>query len=150
MYSLYALLGRSDALVDRPLDFPSAALVHLGGGVGMVPFTESLIDEMRARDARGPVAPFEFLLPAGWEWARRLSARTVVAYVEAEYIAGEGTESALVWRDEEVVQGPTSGVGAVRAALRMLGVSSSGGRDEFEVVGLGRFRTPSEWLVNLG
>jgi len=150
MYSLYALLGRSDALVDRSLDFPSAALVHLGGGVGMVPLTESLIDEMRARGPTNPVAPFEFLFPAGSDWARSLSVGTIVAYVEAEYIAGEGTESALVWRDGEVAEGPTSGVGTVRAALRALGVTAAGGRDEFEVVGLGRFRRPSEWLVNLG
>ena len=152
MYSLYALLGRSDALVNRALGYPSAAVVHLDAGIGMIPFTEALLDEMRALQggAATAVPPFEFLFPAGAEWARSLSLGTVVAYVEAEYIAGEGTESAILWRDGDVAEGPSSGVGAICRALRALGVVAAKGKDEFESVGLGRCRKPSEWLVNLG
>jgi hypothetical protein len=81
-----------------------------------------------------------------------------VTYVEAEFFGGEGHQAALVWdhgmRVLEVIEPePEAGApapplreGAINQALRRLGVSVATGEvDEFDTVGLGRFRSTEEW-----
>jgi hypothetical protein len=70
-----------------------------------------------------------------------LSHRGPVAYVEAEYFGGVGEQRATLWRD-----GVAEDLPALNEALRALGVRRTGGRDEFDTIGLGRHRTTQDWL----
>jgi len=152
MYCLYAVVGKSRELLTKDLEYPEAAVVHLGEGIGMVPLSEDLLQaiDRSAGSVPAPLEPgFEFLSRNVAAWVRALSRGATLAYTEAEFIAGEGTESAVVWRDGEVALGPLHGTGAVNLALRALGVKAPSGREEFEVVGLGRHRQPHEWLEDL-
>jgi hypothetical protein len=83
------------------------------------------------------------------------SARGPIAYVEAEYFGGVGTEAAAVWHAGDLALGPlletadplpTAGRSPISQALRRLGVSAHGYVDEFEAVGLGRCRYMDDWL----
>lgn len=122
----------------------------------MVPLSESWLQQVqrsaeqgaRASSVAGPVSDslFEFLSPTMEQWFRGLSTGTAIAYVETEYFAGEGFERAVVWRDGAPVLGPLDGAGAINRALKFLGVVAEPGREEFDVVGLGRHRTLEEWL----
>ena len=75
----------------------------------------------------------------------RLSTRSPVAYVEAEFWAGEGSQLSVVWRAGEVAQGPLYAPDAISVALRALGVRALGS-DEFDALGLGRHRAVDDWL----
>jgi len=120
----------------------------------MVPLTEAWLQHVQqtaaAFEGRGNVAaettPFEFLTATVDLWIRALSIGSAVAYVETEYFAGEGFERAAVWRDGAPVLGPLDGAGAINRALRFLGVVAEAGREEFDVVGLGRHRSLEEWI----
>lgn len=152
MYCLYGIVGKSRDLLHKSLEYPSAGVVHLGEGIGMIPLSEELLDAIEQDESLASVkskSGFEFLSAGVVELARRLSRGTMIAYVEAEFISGEGTESSVVWRDGTVVLGPLRGTGAVNRALRAMGVSAPAGREEFEVVGLGKHRSPRDWLKDL-
>ncbi|MFC7613506.1 hypothetical protein ACFQV2_07705 [Actinokineospora soli] len=77
------------------------------------------------------------------------SALGPVAYVEAEYFGGHGSQAAQVWDGGEAVLGPDVDPSAgtpISQALRRLGVARGPDGDEFDAVGLGRHRDPEDWL----
>jgi HEAT repeat protein len=76
-------------------------------------------------------------------WPIRASRGTTVARVSADYFGGTGSQSATVWSDGEVVADNVD----VNAALRHLGVEKSGGQDEWDSVGLGKFRRTETWAA---
>ena len=152
MYCPYAIVGKSRDLVHKSLEYPGAGVVHLEQGIGMIPISEELLNAIeQGETSLGATEEpgFEFVSEVVLTWARRLSKGTTLAYIEAEFRSGEGTESAVVWRDGKVVLGPLQGTGAVNRALRTLGVSVPSRREEFEVVGLGKHRSPEAWLADL-
>jgi hypothetical protein len=80
----------------------------------------------------------------------RLSAGSALAYLETAYSGPDGTQSAVVWRDGQVVMQPVSldaSVGRpaqfwpINAALRALGVMARPTEDEFTVFGLMAYRS---------
>jgi len=152
MYCLYGIVGKSRDLLHKSLEYPGACVVHLERGIGMIPISEELLYDIEQDDSSLDATKehgFEFLSNVLSAWVQSLSQGTTLAYLEAEFISGEGTESAVVWRDGVRVLGPLRGTGAVNRALRTLGVSVPSRREEFEVVGLGRHRSPEEWLEEL-
>ena len=154
MYSLYAILGRTDDLEPKPRSFDNARCVRLGGALSMVPLSEPLVSEIdEASGGSGGgngVEAFEFLSPGVEAWARALSIDTAIAYVETEYFAGEGFERAGVWSHGKLTLGPLEGAGSINTVLRALGVQPPPGIEEFELVGLGRHRSLEEWLQEDG
>ncbi|MER6666309.1 hypothetical protein ABT256_17340 [Amycolatopsis japonica] len=78
----------------------------IGQGLSLMPVTETRFDTG--------------LLP-------ECSEHGAVAYVEAEYFGGAGTQFAQVWEGGETILGPLY-------------------FDEFDAVGLGRHRSTDEWL----
>lgn len=153
MYSLYALLGRTNELEPKPRSFDNARCLRLGGALSMVPLFEALVAELDrssiptgARDAD----TFEFLTPGVEAWTQALSVDTAIAYIETEYFGGEGFERAGVWSQGQLALGPLEGAGSINQALRALGVRPAAGIEEFELVGLGRHRSLDEWLQEAG
>ena len=102
MYCLYGIVGKSRDLLHKRLEYPGAGVVHLEQGIGMIPISEELLNAIeQGETSLGATEEpgFEFLSEVMLAWARRLSKGTTLAYIEAEFISGEGTESAVVWRD---------------------------------------------------
>lgn len=76
-----------------------------------------------------------------------LSQAERVAYVEAEYFGGTGTQVAAVWDGGRLLWGPQRAErGPINEALRLLGVHRTRSRDEFECAGLDRHRYLEDWL----
>jgi hypothetical protein len=126
----------------------------LGSSLSMIPLSEDLIAEIqdsgRAPSGATVAGAFEFLLPGVEAWAQQLSSDTAVAYIETEYVGGEGFERAGVWSGGKIALGPLDGAGSINQALRALGVQPRAGIEEFELVGLGRHRSLDEWLQDTG
>ncbi|MBY0461358.1 MAG: hypothetical protein K2V38_28915 [Gemmataceae bacterium] len=70
------------------------------------------------------------------------------AIIETDYFGGTGSQSAAVYRGAVEVMPPEStelvrgriSIGPINKALRLLGVTGTGGRDEFDTVGLANHR----------
>jgi hypothetical protein len=143
-YSLIALVGRAATLAG------THTLVPLRFGLVLLPLTDEVV---RAHES--PAQP-PFIecdqLPAGVaEWARELSKKGPVAYIEAEYEAGDGWQAAVVWRHEQRIYGPERRArGPVNGALRLLGVAKGTATDEFEALGLGQQPTTTAWSIVRG
>lgn len=63
------------------------------------------------------------------------------ALMETDYVGGHGTQAAGVYDQARVVLAPERAPGSINRALRVLGVERGQHQDEFEALGLGRYRS---------
>lgn len=144
---LRAIIGEAGVLRQGFSDLPAVSLAH---DLALIPIET---------DAANPVGQFYGLTEP---WRERLVAASLsgpIAYIEAEFFGGRGTQSAIAWKDRVVTFGPvhtqtddgeeegytTSNELAINQVLRVFGIESERGRDEFDTVGLGRFRESRDW-----
>ncbi|MFK0194549.1 hypothetical protein [Kitasatospora sp. NPDC090308] len=150
-YYLEAVVAAEPLLRAAAADLPDAHVVPLRQGLALIPMTDALHDALT-----DPVAerlrPFQ-RLPRGFQHTLAAwSADGPVAYVEADIWGGTGDQYALAWTGGALTLGPLTdrtpvGPSAISRALRHLGVSGEGHRDEFDAVGLGRHRRTESWLT---
>jgi hypothetical protein len=145
-YIIEAVIGVGSLAGD--LGFPSAKVVALRQGLSLLPLTDALFDEIQtaAPNAGESLPRFEKLSTAVESWVRGLSSRGLAAYVEAEYFGGAGGQSAVAWRQGDVILEPVHSQDAINCALRLLGVDAGGEHDEFDAVGLGLRRSTDDWM----
>lgn len=70
----------------------------------------------------------------------RYSFRTRLAYIETDYFGGAGTQSGVLYENGKISVGPRSGEGTINFLLKELGVWHYPDRDEFDMLGLGKYR----------
>jgi len=123
----------------------------------LLPVTESYLDsEVLAHTI---ISPFMCLTHALWDSAVRWSSDCGVAYIETDYFGGIGTQQAIAWRDASIVFGPNTaetmvdrrskltrhyGGRPINDALAAIGVTTDKDMDEFDTLGLERFRSFDE------
>lgn len=128
----------------------------------LIPITHQVVVDHTSGDDSA-ILGFYDLTDGLAEWASALSRSVPTAYVDVESFGGTGFQAAIGWSDGEVVLGPLftqthAGEAeahyhipvngepmAVNAVLLWLGVSKGAAKDEFEAVGLGRFRHTDWW-----
>ncbi len=99
---------------------------------------------------------FEYLTVGLQELLLLASTDGPVAYLEAEFFGGLGTQAAAVWdsaypatgpvrHDSEVEPDVPATLWPFNTALRALGVRATETTDEFDVVGLGGYRCTEDW-----
>jgi hypothetical protein len=71
---------------------------------------------------------------------------TKVAYIEAEFFGGEGTQSSMIFENGNIVSDSIVSANAINLALQHLGVARLSFPDEFDALGLGRCRDTEQWL----
>ncbi len=145
-YVLSGVIARRETLATAV----GLVVVELPAGMALAPLARAfweergvaslpLIDAME----RGADVGEEFWRVA--EIFAQLSRRSPVAYVEAEFWAGEGTQASLVWREGVVSDDPLYAPDAISLALEELGVQALDS-DEFDALDLGRHRSVEQWL----
>ncbi|WET77736.1 hypothetical protein P3102_27160 [Amycolatopsis sp. QT-25] len=150
MYRLEAVVVTESARGELLDSIGRVRLVALGQNLFLLPLTEALFDT--------GVPGFGGLRTASTDFARLLaecSEHGAVAHVEAEYFGGVGTQFAQVWDHGKTVLGPLrlaedepapADGSPISQALRWLGVLKGEHFDEFDAVGLGRYRDTDDWL----
>jgi hypothetical protein len=162
VYILQAVVGSVRQLGKHQHEYPDAYVVTISQNIGLIPLTKGLRDTInQGADTRhfGTVDydGFIFLTTAIASWLSRISADGPVGYVEVECSGGPCQRSFSIWdrtslrhlaydddewlasRHYRPIHNP------VNQALRYLGASANGSRDEFEALGLGRHRSTEEW-----
>ncbi len=79
------------------------------------------------------------------EIGRALSESRKLAYIEAEYFGGQGSQASLQFANGLLVDPPLLNAEAINQVLRWLGVHCADDLDEFDTVGLGVHRDTEEW-----
>ncbi len=111
--------------------------------------------ELTAFIGVGSPPPGAFPLPQG-AWLLPLLAGNVpppaspVVFVTAEFWGGQGAQAATLYIDGLPPQPFETGYNAINQALRALGITAEctaeSNKDEFDSLGLGRYRRTEDWL----
>lgn len=153
MYVLEAVIAREPVLLALVERAGPATVVQLDQGFSMVPMTRA-VNSAVAVDDGAELDGFS-QAPAGFaDVLVACSAHGPLAYVEADFFGGVGSQYAQVWDAGRSVLGPLvmedadeppPGGNPISLALRHLGVVATGS-DEFDAVGLGRQRETDDWI----
>jgi hypothetical protein len=152
-YEIEALIGRGDILAKDLLGFVHARVIPLGQEIAIVPITRAFFEEvtgdaMATGEATDRCYGFRCLSRPLAALAERLSRIGLIGYIEAEFWGGVGTQWGIVWEHEKVTIGPyCHDLDAINKVLRKLGVQVAGANDEFDSIGLGRYRTTLAWVA---
>ncbi len=140
-YYLQAAIGKR---IDERISAPDGhvRIVSLSDEFSLVPITDELFD---ALGGGVPGPHFEKLSPAVEQWVKELSRFGPIAYVEAEFSGGVGSQSAVVYDSGAVIVHPIHSTDAINQALRHLGASKGDATDEFEALGLPMHRNTRDW-----
>ncbi|MDH6124340.1 hypothetical protein [Kitasatospora sp. GP82] len=153
-YELRALIATAELASVVAAEVRLARAVRLEQELALIPMTDALLAALHQPE--GAVVPGFGFFPGGF--GHRLGAWSKagpVAYVEADYFGGHGSQQAAVWVDGKIELGPLASApgepfpaegSPISRVLRRLGAHSSCGGDEFEAVGLGRHRHLEGWL----
>jgi hypothetical protein len=154
MYCLQAVIATDPVLRELAATMPEACIVPLGQHLSLLPMTDVLFDAVTLAGA--PELDGFWKAPAGFgHMVTTCSMTGPVAYVEADYFGGTGTQTVQVWDAGKVVLGPlhlaegepSPATGTpLSQALRQLGATKGNHFDEFDAVGLGRHRDTDDWL----
>src|SRR5690349_16229248 len=157
MHEIQALIGSDAATAAVTARWNQARRLELSDGFFIVPLQPALVRQ---------VAGSEWELP-DLEEADAGSALAVVvgplmdairsgpmldrlALVFTQYWGGSGNQAALLVSNEHETAEPTLGFGAINSTLSKLGVRADPERDEFETMGLGRWRSTETIFKNAG
>jgi hypothetical protein len=154
MYSLQAAIAADPVLRALAGGVERARTIPLGQHLMLLPMTDALFDAVTITGA--PDLEGFWKAPAGFGRALAdCSAHGPVAYIEAEYFGGIGTQCGQVWDGGTVVLGPMhlgerepfpADGSPISQALRRLGAAKGDHVDEFDAVGLSRHRETNGWL----
>lgn len=100
-YELNAVVGRFDLLRSRTAGIREAAGAPLRQRMGLVPVTEQLLE-----DLTGLLTGFTVMSPAFGQTLSHWSRTGPIAYVEADFHGGDGSQTAAVWKNGAKVLGP--------------------------------------------
>ena len=112
----------------------------------MLPFTDEFIEKHQI-----PFLPLtdegSELLPENIiKMCSALSNEKLLAYLEAEFFGGAGTQACALFENGKLKLGPKINESAINQALAILGVEKNASHDEFEAVGLNEHRDTNDWL----
>jgi hypothetical protein len=139
-YTLQAIIGKREVLEPVSKGFPS---IELDQDTMMIPLTKSL------RQKHGmpslPLTDGDEVPESVQSLCQALSSHGRVAYLEAEFFGGDGTQAALCAERGHLVGHQHVSPTAINAALSFIGVVRGDHRDEFEAIALGCKRSTEEW-----
>jgi len=141
-YVLHALIGKSETLKANGSLFQSARIVSLEQDIAIIPLTDKICEEV---GVSSEIENFYKLSPEIEKWAQRISTAGFVAYIEAEFFGGDGSQSAIAWNAGSRVLEPIHEQNAINRVLKLLGVDRKNAHDEFDAVGLGKHRDTNDW-----
>ena len=158
-HSLSAILGKESATTHFASRWVLATPIDLPQGLRLIPLTIRLhedIDELVNSHQPEPFDEFSYLSASVVEAIIQSSHAGALAYIETDYFGGVGSQAAVLWDGGKIASGPhkhtvygdvatqdskESGILAINLVLKNLGVWCKANQDEFDAIGLSRFRS---------
>lgn len=149
-HRITAVIGQREAIERlRDASAMDVPIVDLVGTLVIAPLDEAAIDAQTGLRPGARIDGFTYLSDVVEAALAAAAGPHAVAYIETSYFGGRGSQAAAVLGNggmllrsaRPVVAHVPTPEGPINAALRAIGVQATGGRDEFDTVGLGRFRS---------
>jgi hypothetical protein len=154
VHYIFAVVGNTRLSAEIAAQSGSPYVASLREDLSIVGLGDEQLDVLAGVNFDDCVAGFDHLNP---ELQRRLaeaSHRGDLVYLETQYTGGSGAQAAaffragrLFWSEYESSAVRITRSSPINRALRELGVIAKAGIDEFDTVGLTRFRTLSRFLA---
>ncbi len=146
MYVIEAIIGREKTLRENVGKYRNARVIPLSQGLALIPIVDELVEEIGSNDGECPEG-FSKLSLCIRKWAEHFAKHGTVAYVEAEFFGGVGTQSAIAWHEGRQALQVRFAQDAINQALKLMGVTiMEPATDEFDSIGLGSHRSTERWL----
>ena len=106
-HHIQAFISREELLREITQHYPTAIVIPLSQGFGMLPVTKPFYDGLP-----NPQHPdeadnrFLYLGPKLLQIGKAFSVKAPLAYVETEYFGGVGFQGAVVWANGQMIFGP--------------------------------------------
>ncbi|MCG7379133.1 hypothetical protein MH215_19135 [Paenibacillus sp. ACRSA] len=143
-YDFRGIVTSFDAMKRLKEKYTSTKIIPFYNELIVIPLTDELYDEINMN--QGTTMPnYEYLTDTISYYCIEISKFGLVAYIEAEYFGGTGSQNAMVWDSSQVIFEETLSQSAINRSLEILGVCKLQGKDEFDTVGLGRHRDIEDW-----
>ncbi len=147
-HHIAAIIAGADIAAAFAVAADAPAPTELPADLVIVPLSDRQFDRITGLRPGPYVADFAYLSTSLTKALSAASREGPVVYIETEYFGGTGSQAAAAFVDGEMVfadhdadtRDTKRRDGPINKALRLLGVPASGDRDEFDTLGLGRFR----------
>lgn len=138
-HSITAVIGSPDVIARVVSAAGCPQPISLIGGLQIAPLGHDQIDKLTALHPGEHVDGFNYLSAALRLALMNAVQEGTAAYIETDYFGGVGSQAATVFSDGSFAI-PEETTFPINAALRALGVRAAPGVDEFDTLGLSRFR----------
>jgi hypothetical protein len=143
-----AFIASRAALERIQQQFSKSQVVDLQQGLALLPLLNELYDAIPNEEDTDLVDKhFTFLTPKIVQLIIRHSEREPIGYFETEYFGGLGDQGAILGKDGKIIFGPEVGSGSINRMLALMSFESNGIQDEFDTIGLRRFRSNEAWIT---
>lgn len=163
---IQVVIGKEE-IIDKFQDkWIHAHKLLLKQGFALVPLTKDLFDditELVDNKQETQYVQFNYLNSSINELLKSESHKGALAYLETEYFGGSGVQVAILYKNQQINLGPLKtervwnqklmsyetipqGKNAINKVLEEMGVSKIGGKDEFDSVELGFYRSNGKIL----
>ncbi|WP_145053029.1 hypothetical protein [Paenibacillus xylanexedens] len=143
-YDFRGIVTSFDAMKRLKEKYTSTKIIPFYNELIVIPLTDEVYDEINMNQGT-TICNYDYLTEIISSYCREISKLGLVAYIEAEYFGGTGSQSAMVWDSSQVIFEETLSQSAINRSLELLGVCKLQGKDEFDTVGLGRHRNTEDW-----
>lgn len=132
-------------VVGRIVTGRALVAVDLRDGFRLIPLEDDDLDSL-GLDFTQTAQGFNYLSPELTRFCSEFSIHGPLAYIETEYFGGSGGQGAAAFRSGSFIPNfPLVTDDAINAALHCIGVVRSPELDEFDYIGLSRYRNTSDW-----
>ena len=152
MHAIAVILANKKITMEIADRFVLAKSLELSQNFGLVPLTDDLSDDLveLIDELDIPYEEFEYLNQSVVELLEDVSSLGKVSYIETDYFGGDGGQSSIIWENGKVIYGPilssNNNTTPINDALKILGVRVVERNDEFDEVGLGKYRSTEKWF----
>ncbi|MFL9485583.1 hypothetical protein ACI6Q2_22570 [Chitinophagaceae bacterium LWZ2-11] len=148
-YYLQAFVGKQNDLEIIKDNFSVTVLRELGQGLCLIPMTEQLFDQINNYVSSNEISSFKYLTENVEREILKCINNKELAYVEADYFGGTGSQIGIVWKEGKRYMEFASGQNVINKVLSFLGVISDSEKDEFATLELDKYRNTEDWTENL-
>lgn len=151
-HSIRVYIAKTEHLETGTRHLEHAQVVALEHGFSLLPVTDELYEEVcpqgQNRNERSEsYEEFYELNPELERLGLALSEEGAVAYVETDYHGGVGEQASILWKHCETLIDPSCGfMGPINRVLAQMGIEATDDHDEFEELGLYRYRDNDKWI----
>ncbi len=146
-YFIRGFVLQKSLLILSIENYQNIFFANLNQGSTLIPLTDELYD--RVNEFQGNAVPgYSFLTDKLIEFGSNLSIviNSVVLYIEADFFGGKGSQNAIAWNNGLKIFEELNGKDSINKAIRTMGIKNEHGKDEFETIGLNKFRRLEDWL----